>query len=178
MKALLIVDLQNDFCPGGALAVPDGDKIVPVINSIMDRFDLVVSSQDWHPDKGEHFDKWPPHCLQNTRGADFHPDLRADKIDIKLLKGTDGSDTGYSAFEATNIDLVKLLKERDIDKLYITGLATEYCVKATAIDALKNGFDTFLIVDATKGLDEAKSKKTIEELEKIGVKPVVSAEIV
>lgn len=175
MRALLIVDLQNDFCPGGALAVPDGDKIVPVINSIIDKFDLVVSSQDWHPEKGEHFEKWPLHCLQNTKGADFHPDLRTDLIDIKALKGTDGSDTGYSAFEATNLNLAEELKKRGVTDLYVCGLATEYCVRATAIDSVKNRFNTFLIIDAVKGLNEDRCNKTIDELEKMGVK-VISSE--
>jgi len=177
MKALLIVDVQNDFCPGGALAVPGGDTVVPVINSIIDKFDLVVSSQDWHPDKGQHFDKWPLHCLQNSKGADFHSALKKDKIDIKALKGTDGSDSGYSAFEATNIDLSMVLKEKGVSDIYVTGLATEYCVKASAMDAVKKGFNTFIILDAVKGLDEEKSRQAIEDLKKMGVKAIFSTEI-
>ncbi len=177
MKALLIVDVQNDFCPGGALAVPDGDKIVPVINSIIDKFDLVVSSQDWHPDKGEHFEKWPLHCLQNTKGADFHPDLKVDKINIKALKGTDGSDTGYSAFEATNLNLADELKKRGVKELYVCGLATEYCVRATAVDSMKNGFKTFLVEDAIKGLNEENCIKTINELINLGIKIINSKSV-
>ncbi len=102
-KALLIVDVQNDFCPGGALGVKEGDQVVPVINSIIDRFDFVISSQDWHPEGSVHFEKWPPHCIAHTRGADFHPGLKTEKIGLKLRKGTADKDDGYSAFEATNV---------------------------------------------------------------------------
>src|SRR5690606_19482878 len=109
-KALLIVDVQNDFCPGGALAVKDGDKVVPVINGIIDKFDLVLASKDWHPVDSVHFEKWPVHCVQNTYGADFHPDLQTDKIDRVLLKGTQNKDDGYSAFEATNVSLADFLR--------------------------------------------------------------------
>jgi len=151
LKCLIIVDVQNDFCPGGALAVPDGDKIVPVINEIIKYFDFVVASQDFHPPKGEHFKKWPLHCIAGTKGAELHPDLKKEKIDIFLLKGTDGSDTGYSAFEATNVDLNTMLKEKNIKSVYVVGLASEYCVKATAMDALKKGFEVYVIKDATKG---------------------------
>ncbi|MEF3255896.1 MAG: nicotinamidase [Deferribacterales bacterium] len=170
MKALIIVDVQNDFCPGGNLAVPEGDKIVPYINNIIDKFDIVIASQDWHPDKGEHFEKWPLHCLANSKGAELHPDLKKDRIDIFLFKGTDGSDTGYSAFEATNLDLTAFLKEKGIKDLYITGLATEYCVKATSLDALKNGFNVFLIKEATKGINPEDCDKTFKELDSKGVK--------
>ena len=96
-KALLIVDVQNDFCPGGALGVKDGDKVVPVINGIIDRFDFVISSQDWHPSHSVHFEKWPVHCVAGTHGADFHSELDSEKIDLKLYKGTDNKDDGYSA---------------------------------------------------------------------------------
>ncbi|MCX8084815.1 MAG: nicotinamidase [Calditerrivibrio sp.] len=178
MKALLIIDVQNDFCPGGALAVPDGDKIVPVINKIMDRVDIVVSTQDWHPSEGEHFKKWPLHCLQNTKGAELHPDLMAEKIHFRAFKGTDGSDTGYSAFEATNVDLAEFLKSKGVSQIFITGLATEYCVKASALDAIKAGFNTYLIKDAVMGLDPEKSKETLMLLSKKGVKIISSSEII
>ncbi len=98
MKALLIVDVQNDFCPGGTLAVPEGDKVVPVINQIMDFFPLVIASKDWHPTDSVHFKKWPPHCLQNTPGSDFHPQLNSSKIKTVFLKGTKNKDDGYSTF--------------------------------------------------------------------------------
>ncbi|SFL43233.1 nicotinamidase [Proteiniphilum acetatigenes] len=147
-KALLIVDVQNDFCPGGALAVKDGDKIIPVINRIMDQFDIVISSQDWHPADSVHFEKWPVHCVAGTHGAGFHPDLNIAKIDLRLLKGTDNKDDGYSAFEATNTSLTDFLHENNIQHLYLCGLATDYCVKASAIDAVTQGFHTYVITDA------------------------------
>lgn len=147
-RALLIVDVQNDFCPGGTLAVKDGDKVIPVINAIMDKFNLVISSQDWHPEETVHFEKWPVHCVANTKGADFHPDLDTGKIDLKLLKGTDNKDDGYSAFEATNKSLTGLLHENHIRQLYVCGLATDYCVKASALDAVTQGFHTYVITDA------------------------------
>lgn len=170
MKCLLIVDVQNDFCPGGPLAVPNGDKVVDIINSIIDKFDLVISSQDWHPSSGEHFKNWPLHCIAETTGADLHPDLNKEKIDIFLKKGTDGSDTGYSAFEATNINLLELLRSKNIKKVYITGLATEYCVKATCMDALNNGLEVFLVKEGTKGINREDCEKTFIELEKNGVR--------
>src|SRR5579859_2188035 len=135
MKALLIVDVQNDFCPGGTLAVPEGDKVVPVINRLEDAFPLVVASKDWHPKDTVHFQKWPPHCIQNSRGAEFHPGLETAKIQETFLKGTYNRDDGYSAFEATSNDLEKYLREKGVMELYVTGIATDYCVKASALDA-------------------------------------------
>ncbi|MDD2606913.1 nicotinamidase [Lascolabacillus sp.] len=146
--ALLIVDVQNDFCPGGALGVKDGDKIVPTINKIIKKFDLVISSQDWHPEDSVHFEKWPVHCVAGTKGAEFHPDLKSEKIDLRLIKGTDNKDDGYSAFEATNLSFANYLEENEITTLYICGLTTDYCVKETALDAVKNGIHTFVITDA------------------------------
>src|SRR5277367_3833051 len=131
MKALLIVDVQNDFCPGGTLAVPEGDKVVPVINQLMDQFPIVVASKDWHPKDTVHFQKWPPHCVQGTKGAEFHPGLDASKVQKIFLKGNHNKDDGYSAFEATNDNLAAFLKKKEVTDLYIVGLATDYCVKAT-----------------------------------------------
>ncbi len=139
MKALLIVDVQNDFCSGGTLAVPDGEKVVPVINKLMERFDIIIASKDWHPERTKHFDKWPVHCVQNTFGAAFHPQLDDEKIQEVFLKGTGSEDDGYSAFEATSIDLEQFLHDHKIDDLYISGLATDYCVLSSALDAHKNG---------------------------------------
>lgn len=152
MKALLIVDLQNDFCPNGALPAPDGDRIVPVINKLMDKFDVVLASKDWHPTETVHFEKWPAHCVRETWGAEFHPDLDADKIDKVFLKGTLDTDDGYSAFEATNNDLGDYLRKAKIKAVYVTGLVTEYCVKQTVLEALRQGFKTYLIEDAVQGI--------------------------
>ncbi|HXL00666.1 MAG TPA: nicotinamidase [Dysgonamonadaceae bacterium] len=178
-KALLIVDVQNDFCPGGALAVKDGDKVVPVINGIIDKFDLVLASKDWHPVDSVHFEKWPVHCVQNTYGADFHPDLQTDKIDRVLLKGTQNKDDGYSAFEATNISLADFLRGEGVTDLYVCGLATDYCVKATALDACKLGFRTYVITDAVAAvnLNPGDDKKALEEISSQGCVLVNSNEI-
>lgn len=178
-KALLIVDVQNDFCPGGALAVKDGDKVVPVINGIIDKFDLVLASKDWHPVDSVHFEKWPVHCVQNTYGADFHPDLQTDKIDRVLLKGTQNKDDGYSAFEATNISLADFLRGEGVTDLYVCGLATDYCVKATALDACKLGFRTYVITDAVAAvnLNPGDDKKALEEISSQGCILVNSSEI-
>lgn len=171
MKALLIVDVQNDFCPGGALPVPEGDKVISVINRLINRFPLVVASKDWHPEDSVHFEKWPKHCIRNTHGADFHPELNKEKIDRVFLKGTGNKDDGYSAFEATNIDLEHFLKERNVSELYITGLATDYCVKASAIDAVKKGFKTYVILDGVRGVEQHKGdvERALKEMESVGV---------
>ncbi len=178
-KVLLIVDVQNDFCPGGALAVKDGDKVVPVINSIIDKFDLVLASKDWHPVDSVHFEKWPVHCVQNTYGAEFHPDLQVDKIDRVLLKGTQNKDDGYSVFDATNISLADFLREEGVTDLYVCGLATDYCVKATALDACKQGFRTYVITDAVAAvnLNGGDDKKALEEMSSQGCILVKSSEI-
>ena len=153
LKGLLIVDVQNDFCPGGALAAPEGDKVVPVINRLMDKFTVVVASKDWHPQTSVHFKHWPPHCVQNTKGAEFHPQLQSEKIQQVFLKGTRDKDDGYSAFEATNLDLNEYLISKGITELYITGLATDYCIKASAIDAAKKGFKVFVVTDAVSAVN-------------------------
>ena len=178
-KALLIVDLQSDFCPGGALGVKDGDKIVPVINNMIDKFDFVISTQDWHPEDSVHFEKWPPHCIANTHGADFQPDLNTEKIDLKLQKGTINKDDGYSAFEATNASLVDFLRENRITSLYICGLATDYCVKASALDSLNEGFHTYVITDAIKpvNVNAGDDKKALDEMYRAGCVLLESKEI-
>lgn len=179
MRALLIVDVQNDFCPGGTLAVPGGDKVVPVINRLMDKFPIVVASKDWHPEKTVHFDKWPVHCVRDTAGAELHPGLYADKINQLFLKGTSDCDDGYSAFEATNMDLEKYLREKGVKDLFIAGLATDYCVKETAIDAAKRRFNTYVVVDAVAGVEVRKGDvdRALEEMVHAGVKLVESCEV-
>ncbi|HXW69457.1 MAG TPA: nicotinamidase [Dissulfurispiraceae bacterium] len=179
MKALLVVDVQNDFCPSGALPAPEGDKVVPVINRLMAKFQLVVASKDWHSETTEHFRKWPRHCVQGTKGAELHPDLEKYRIDRIFLKGTEDKDEGYSAFDATNVDLERFLKDRGTDTLYITGIATEYCVKESALDAVKRGFTTYVVKDAVEGvnLKEGDVARALGEMEKAGVKVISSAEI-
>lgn len=149
MKALLIVDVQNDFTPGGTLATEQGDTIIPTINQLAEKFPLVVASRDWHPEETVHFEKWPPHCVESTFGAEYDTLLEHHKIHHEFLKGTDpNTDSGYSAFEATSKNLDEFLREKGVTELYIVGIATEYCVKASALDALKLGYKTFVITDA------------------------------
>lgn len=172
MKALLIVDVQNDFCPGGALAAPEGDKVVPVINRLMDYFEIVVASRDWHPENSVHFDKWPEHCVKDSKGAAFHPGLNTGNIDQVFLKGTGNRDDGYSAFEATNKNLREYLIDRNVKELYVAGLTTEFCVKESAIDGVKSGFSTYVIMNAVQGVRqyEGSEKEAFDEMKSIGVK--------
>lgn len=171
-KALLIVDMQNDFCPGGALAVPEGDKIVPIINKLITEFPVISASKDWHPPDSVHFQKWPVHCVADTTGADFHSELDTNSIDLVLLKGTFNKDNGYSAFEATNIDFVHWLHTRNVTDLFVCGLATDYCVKASCLDAVREGFHVFLIENAIRGVDlqSGDSEKAISDMYNAGVK--------
>jgi nicotinamidase/pyrazinamidase len=154
MKAPLIVDVQNDFLPGGALPVPDGDRVIPEINRLMDQFDLVLASKDWHPEKSVHFKNWPRHCIRDTEGAEFPEELHRDKIKKTFLKGTRNKDDGYSAFEATSANLDKYLQKKKVSHLYIAGLATEFCVRETAEEANKKGYDTVVIASATAGINK------------------------
>ena len=174
IKALLIVDVQNDFCPGGALAVTDGDQVVPVINQLIDQFDVVCASKDWHPDQTIHFDRWPVHCVANTPGADFHPQLNQDSIDQILLKGTSNQDDGYSAFEATNINLTQWLKQKGVEELTIVGLATDYCVKASALDAVDQGFQVIVKQEAIRAVNLLPNdgNKALNEMKQAGVEIV------
>jgi nicotinamidase/pyrazinamidase len=179
MRGLLVVDVQNDFCPGGALAVAHGDDVVPVINKLMDKFTAVVASKDWHPSSSAHFDRWPPHCVQNTKGAEFHPGLQSEKIQQVFLKGTRDKDDGYSAFEATNLVMDEYLKSKGISELYVTGLATDYCVKASAIDAAKKGFKTYVVTDAVSAVNVQPDdgQKALELMKSAGVTLVDSSQV-
>ncbi len=179
MKALLIVDVQNDFCPGGALAVPEGDKVVPVINRLMDHFDVIVASKDWHPPESVHFQKWPVHCVQGTPGAEFHPLLNSDRIQRVFLKGTGNKDDGYSAYEATSDNLEAYLKSKGVTELYVTGLATDYCVRASALDANVKAFRTFVVTDAIAAVDVAAGdgEKALEEMQRKGIRLVRSTAV-
>lgn len=180
MRALLIVDVQNDFCPGGALAAPEGDKVVPVINKLMDQFSTIVASKDWHPQDSAHFDKWPLHCIQDTKGAEFHSSLNHQKVQKVFLKGTSGKDDGYSAFEATNENLKKYLKDQKVDQLYIAGLTTEYCILDTATSAIKEGFETLVIEDAIRpvNVNPGDEEKAVQKMRSIGIKLIHSSECI
>jgi len=184
-KALLIVDVQNDFCPGGALGIKDGDEIIPVINKYIKIFAAkklpVFASRDWHPKKTAHFKKfggvWPVHCIQDTKGAKFHPKLKLPKEVILLYKGMDPEKDSYSAFQAQDqngMSLPNFLRILDIKELYIAGLATDYCVKFTTHDAIREGFKVKILLDAIKGvnLKPNDSEIAIREMVKIGVKKI------
>jgi len=172
MKALFIVDVQNDFLPGGALPAPRGNQIIPEINRLMGQFDLVLASRDWHPGESRHFEQWPPHCIRNTWGAAYPGALDAGEIEKEFLKGTGNRDDGYSAFEATTEDLDEYLKKKNITELFVVGLTTEYCVKSTALDAIRKGYKTSVIVNATAGVEAqpGDEQKAYREMDAEGVK--------
>ncbi len=179
MRTLLIVDVQNDFCPGGALGAPGTDEVVPVINELMPHFDLILASKDWHPQETVHFEKWPVHCVHDTEGAEFHPDLKDEKIDKIFYKGTGNKDDGYSAFEATNEDLAELLKGKGVEELHISGLTTDYCVKHTVLDSLRNGFDTVVIEDAIRPVNAnpGDGENAVKEMKAKGARFVKAEEL-
>jgi nicotinamidase/pyrazinamidase len=194
MEALLIVDVQNDFCPNGALAVRDGQLIIPVINTLMDYFDLVVATQDWHPKGHGSFASshnkmvgeiinlggaeqilWPDHCIQGTKGAELHHELDSHKITKIFPKGVQQNIDSYSGFfendHQTATGLGLYLKKKGVTKIFITGLATDYCVKYTALDSVKLGFKTIVLIDACRGveLNPGDVKEAIAEMKESGV---------
>jgi len=179
-KALIVVDVQNDFCPGGSLAVAHGDEVVAPLNKLikefLDRGEPVFKTRDWHPAKTKHFAAyggvWPVHCVQNTRGAEFHPDLIDDpRINI-ISKGIDESADGYSGFDGTQ--LAQLLREQDVEEVWVGGLATDYCVKHTVLDALHEGFRVKALADAMRAVNvnPADGTKAIEEMRSAGAEIV------
>jgi nicotinamidase/pyrazinamidase len=169
--ALIIVDVQNDFCPGGSLGVARGDEVIPVLNALIPHFEHVYTTQDWHPSNHMSFKQrggiWPPHCVAGTRGAELHPELRADRA-IHIKKGTNPDKEAYSGFQRT--DLAQRLKNAGIERLFIGGLATDYCVKNTVMDALRNGFEVVLIDDAVRGvnINPGDSAAAIDEMHRAG----------
>ncbi len=179
VKGLIIVDVQKDFCPGGALAAAKGDDIIPVINRLMDKFEVIIATKDWHPVTTVHFDKWPVHCVRGTDGAAFHDGLNLDKIKEVALKGTGNTDDGYSGFEATNLDLDSWLKRNKITEAYVCGIASEYCVMATAMDAHRNGFKIYVVEDAIAAVEakEGDTEKALENMKATGIRLVNSNEV-
>lgn len=181
--ALVIVDVQNDFCPGGALGVRDGDRVIPVLNRYAERFAAreapVFASRDWHPARTTHFQAdggvWPPHCVQGTAGAAFHPALALPPGTTVISKGMDPGEDAYSAFQAETADeatFAVALGERGVQRLFIGGLATDYCVKATALDALKEGFEVVVLEDAVRAVDLAPGdgERALAELSAAGAR--------
>jgi nicotinamidase/pyrazinamidase len=178
--ALIVVDVQYDFLPGGTVPVPQGDKVIPIINSLIPVFDKIYTTQDWHPLDHTSFKirggTWPQHCVQNSHGAQIHKGLKVENA-THILKGNARDQEAYSGFEGTN--LARRLRQDDITRVFIAGLATDYCVKNTVLDALKNNFKTYVIIDAIRGVDinPGDSENAVEEMKKAGATPVESEEI-
>jgi nicotinamidase/pyrazinamidase len=202
-KALILVDLQNDFVPGGALAVPEGDRVVPIANRLLGRFDLVLATQDWHPPGHGSFAAshpgrglyevidlnglpqvlWPTHCVQGTPGAALVAGLDVSKVDRVFQKGTDPAIDSYSGFfdnghrKATGLG--DYLKQQGVKDVYVCGLATDYCVKFTALDARQLGFNVSLIEDASRGVNVKPGDvdRAVEEMREAGVKVILSEDL-
>lgn len=200
---LIVTDVQNDFCPGGALAVGEGDRIVPVINGIIDRFHRIVATQDWHPKHHMSFASnhpgkkpydqvelggivqtlWTDHCVAGTPGAGFHPGLNPDRFDIIVRKGTNPAVDSYSAFlendKKTRTGLDGYLKSIGADRVFFCGLATDYCVFYSAMDAASFGFDTLVIIDACRGIDvpAGSIERSIGEMKGKGIRMIESKEL-
>jgi len=193
-EALIVIDVQNDFCPGGALAVAEGDQIVPRVNALMDDFSAVVLTQDWHPADHASFAAnhpggapfstvemgygpqtlWPAHCVQGTRGAEFHPDLRTDPAQLILRKGFRAAIDSYSAFfendRRTPTGLEGYLKTRGIEAVTLVGLATDFCVAFSALDAAALGFEVTVLTGACRAIDlDGSLDKALGQMRKAGV---------
>ncbi len=207
MRALILVDIQNDFLPGGALAVPHGDEVISVANNLAAKkgqlFDLVVATQDWHPTNHGSFASnnagkkigemgelnglaqvmWPNHCVQNTKGAEFASQLNVKSVDHVVRKGTDTGIDSYSGFfdngHKKSTGLGDYLKSKGVKDVVVLGLATDYCVKFTALDAKQLGFNTTLVTDGSRAvnLSPDDEKKAIEEMRHAGIKIVKSADL-
>jgi nicotinamidase/pyrazinamidase len=181
-KALLIIDFQNDFTPGGALAVPRGDDIAPQLNRLAEAFDTVIATRDWHPPDHSSFAEqggpWPVHCVQGSEGAQLHPALRREGIDRVVDKGQDRATDGYSGFEGTGLE--GLLRERGVEEVFVCGLATDYCVKNTALDAVRHGFGVTVVHDAAKGVEmtPGDSERALEEVRAAGARVTSTDEVI
>jgi nicotinamidase/pyrazinamidase len=174
VEALVIVDFQNDFTPGGALAVAGGDAIAERVNELAadPRFDLVVATRDWHPPDHGSFaaqgGPWPEHCVQGSEGAELHPALKRELVHVVVDKGQNPGTEGYSGFDETNLE--ELLRERDVERVTVVGLATDYCVKNTALDALRKGFEVEVDTLAVRGVDvtDGDSERALDEMRAAG----------
>lgn len=172
--ALLVVDMQQDFCPGGALAVPEGDQVVPVLNAWLAKARSagvpVYASRDWHPVGHVSFKEqggpWPPHCLQDSEGAGFHPGLELPPGVVKVTKGMRFDRDQYSAFDETG--LAGRLKDDGVRRLWVGGLAQDVCVEATVLDACREGFETHLIADATRPVDPEGGRRALQKMQEAG----------
>jgi nicotinamidase/pyrazinamidase len=195
MKVLLLVDLQNDFLPGGSLPVPSGDHVIPFLNELQNDFDLILATKDWHPRDHISFAKthgkqvgeeilvkdtpqrlWPVHCVQGTKGAEFPPKLRTEKIAHVFHKGSHPDIDSYSTFfdnaHLRSTGLGEYLKEKGIHEIWVAGLATDYCVKYSVLDARKLGLEVHVILPGCRGIDvnEGETEKSVKEMEEAGAK--------
>ena len=189
-KALLVVDVQNDFCPGGALGIQEGHKIIPILNRYIKFFEKenlpIFVTRDWHPKVTKHFKQfggiWPKHCVEGSPGAQFHPELKFPNEAFVMSKGMDPEKDSYSAFHATDLSgtvLSNLLKIFGVTEIYIGGLATDYCVKHSAFDALKDGLKVFILTDAIAGvnLQPEDSSVALEDMVRRGAKKTISKDL-
>lgn len=200
--ALLMIDIQNDFCPGGALAVADGDAVVPLVNALQDRFSVRVLTQDWHPADHASFAAnhggaepfsmtempygpqvlWPVHCVQGSSGAAFHPGLKTDPADLVIRKGFRAAIDSYSAFyendKTTRTGLAGYLRDRGVTDVVLTGLATDFCVYYSAIDAVRDGFSATLVTDACRAIDmDGSLAAAMDDMRAKGVRLVASSDL-
>lgn len=181
-RALIVVDVQNDFCPGGALAVAAGDQVVAPLNKLIEEFlqrgEPVFKSRDWHPEQTKHFKAyggtWPVHCVQNTKGAEFHPEL-IDDLHIRTVSKGLGDTDCYSAFDET--DLALQLRRLGVEEVWVGGLATDYCVKSTVLDALKDGFRVKALANAMRAVEvnPGDGERAIAEMKDAGAEIVLSS---
>jgi nicotinamidase/pyrazinamidase len=202
-QALILVDIQNDFVPGGALPVAEGDRVVPIANRLQKHFDLIVATQDWHPANhgsfaSQHAGKkigdvidlhglpqvlWPDHCVQRSNGAEFHPDLDRSRVARVFQKGVDPEIDSYSGFfdngHRRGTGLAEYLKSQGVTHVFVCGLATDYCVKFTALDARQLGFDTTVVVAACRGvnLQPGDVDAAIKDMHRAGIHAIVSTDL-
>lgn len=202
-RALILIDLQNDFCPGGSLAVSHGDDVVPLANQLQEYFELVVATKDWHPKEHKSFASnhpegvigksiilngisqilWPDHCVQNSKGAELHPQLNTKKIKKFFHKGIDKEIDSYSAFfdnqHLRSTGLGDYLRSENVEEIFLAGLATDYCVKYSALDALHLGFQVYILQDACRGveLQQGDSARALDEMEAAGIKLIYVKDI-
>ena len=172
-EALIIVDVQNDFCPGGALAVQEGDAVIEPLNRMAAEHDVVVATRDWHPSDHHSFEEqggpWPEHCVQGSAGAELHPDLDRERVHLVVDGGAEREAPGFDKFEGTGLEA--FLRDRGVDRVHIGGLALDYCVKHTALGARERGFETIVHLDATRAVDvePGDGERAIAELRAAGV---------
>jgi nicotinamidase/pyrazinamidase len=193
-SALIMIDVQNDFCLGGSLAVPMGNEVVPIANALQSKFDFIIATQDWHPQDHVSFainhpgrhpgDFIDVHCVQGKRGAEFHPELDVSRVNKIVYKGENSFIDSYSAFfdnaHLRSTGLADYLHEHGIESIYLLGLATEYCVKYSCLDAVELGFDVHVIIDGCRGIDlqAGDVDKAIEEMHRAGAKIILAKDLV